>query len=95
MIIILRAKEEYYNSLEEFDEKSGITRKELKAMSRGTYIIKGDKEILMLWEFKISPDEIANGLNETREDIKQVIRNLNNKLKIAREEERILADEKK
>ena len=91
MIVILRGKEEYYNSLEEFDQKSGITRKELKAMSRGTYIIKDDKEFVMLFEFKINPEEIAKGLNETREDIKQVVRNHKNKLKLAREEERILS----
>ena len=91
MIVILRGKEEYYNSLEEFDQKSGITRKELKAMSRGTYIIKDDKEFVMLFEFKITPEEIAKGLNESREDVKQVVRNHKNKLKLAREEERILS----
>lgn len=91
MIVILRGKEEYYNSLEEFDDKSGITRKELKAMSRGAYIIKDDKEFVMLFEFKITSEEIAKGLNETREDVKQVVRNHRNKLKLAREEERILS----
>lgn len=91
MIIILRGKEEAYNNLDEFDRKSGITRKELKAMSKGTYIIKNENEYVMLLEFKITPDEIAKGLKETREDVKQVIRNHRNKLKIAREEERILS----
>jgi len=91
MIIIFRGKEEYYNDLEEFDQKSGITRKELKNMSRGTYIIKGDKEICMLWEFKINPDEIAKGMKETREDIKQVERNHRNKCRMLREEERMLS----
>lgn len=92
MIVILRGKEEYYNSLAEFEEKSGINRKDLKLMSQGQYIMKEDREILMLLEFTPTVDDIALMTEESKNYVKIVFRNHRRKLHLAITEERILSE---
>lgn len=92
MIIILRGKEEYYNSLKEFEEKSGLTRKELKSMSRGAYIIKDNREYVMLLDFNITCRDVSYAGKEGENFVFMVVRNHKRKIKSALQEERTLSE---